>query len=161
MFTDYKDRSLWDQPVPILGGKTLREEFKNVGSSTYDEDAYLAGDYGDELMRHSLTALNFSDPQDPALDAYWWERGLKREFHKGADRSHDWVIYVPRSASLPENAGKNIKNTKITAIAKAAMPIRAELLFVMPFTGSFFRARCKSSEHTYPMFITENRNDGK
>ncbi len=106
MVTDYRDRSLWNQPIPALAGRTLREDFNNVGNSSYDADTYLAGDYGDELMRHSLSLLNFSDPQDPALDAYWWERGLKRTFHKCADRSHDWVIYVPRSAALPENAGK-------------------------------------------------------
>ena len=106
MITDYKDRSLWNQPIPVLRGKTLYEEFSAVGQSSYDVDTYIAGDYGDELMRHSLSVLNFSDPQDPALDDYWFERGLMRTFHKGADRSHDWVIYVPRSASLPENAGK-------------------------------------------------------
>ncbi len=106
MYTDYKDRNLWNQPVPILRGKTLREEFEAVGSSSYDAETYLAGEYGDELMRHSLSVLNFSDPQDPALDAYWLSRGLIRTFHKEADRSHDWVIYVPRDSRLTENAEK-------------------------------------------------------
>lgn len=106
MITDYKDRSLWDRPLEAHRGRTLRDIFRGAGHSTYDVDTYIAGEYGDELMRHSMTLFNFTDPQDPGLVDYWRERGLERTFHKGADRSHDWVIYVPVSAKLPENAGR-------------------------------------------------------
>lgn len=106
MITDYKDRSLWEKPIEHLEGKTMRELFGTVGNSTYDLDTYIAGEYGDELMRHTLSCLNFADENDPGLADYWRERGLERTVHKGVDKSHDWIIYVPTSARKPENAGK-------------------------------------------------------
>lgn len=87
----------WNTPLEHRGMKTPKQLIREIGSQTFDVDAYVDRDFA-ELQKDVIeTNFMFQDDNDPQLNVYWQERGITRVVHGDAQELTAWTIYYAES----------------------------------------------------------------
>ena len=95
------DPALWETSFPALGDRSPRALLTSEGGPDFVFEEYITGAFGERMLSHLLPWMRFGEARqtDPALLAYWRERGVVKRFCPGGDRSRDLAVYLPEKLS--------------------------------------------------------------
>lgn len=108
----YENKELWTKTstnfVEYEGKEadvTTLKQYLDYGSDLLDMDAYVNSELGENEIKNFVTYMNYTDPMDKGVTAYWEEKGIRKEMHDSDTPESAWTAYIPenvkKGSSLP------------------------------------------------------------
>ena len=91
------DPALWEQRFAALGDRTPKELICSEGGPDFVFEDYITGAFGERMLDNLMAWAPFGETRqdDPALLAYWRERGVVKRVCRTGETHRDWAVYLP------------------------------------------------------------------
>lgn len=106
---DYEKKDLWTKDSSnyvTFEGKddsvTTTKQYLNYGSEKLDMDVYLNSELGKNEIELFENYINYTDPMDEEVLAYWENLGVRKEMHDEETPESMWAAYVPEEVEEGE-----------------------------------------------------------